>query len=44
MAVYDGMWFYKMLAPDEVDLEKANLAFLDTLFGGLVANGPNGEQ
>jgi AcrR family transcriptional regulator len=42
MAVYDGLWFYKMLAADEVDLEKANQAFLDTLLGGLVANGPKG--
>ena len=42
MAVYDGLWFYKMLAADEVDLEKANQAFLDTLLGGLVTNGPKG--
>jgi AcrR family transcriptional regulator len=44
MAVYDGLWFYKMLAADEVDLEKANQAFLDTLLGGLVTNGPVGDH
>ena len=43
MAVYDGLWFYKMLAADEVDLEKANQAFLETLLGGLVVNAQEGD-
>jgi AcrR family transcriptional regulator len=38
MAVYDGLWFYKMLTPDEVDLDRANQAFLETLFAGLLAD------
>ena len=42
MAGYDGLWFYKMLMPDEVDLEQASQAFIETLLAGLVADEQNG--
>jgi AcrR family transcriptional regulator len=38
MAAYDGLWFYKMLMPDEIDLGQASQAFIETLLGGLAAN------
>jgi AcrR family transcriptional regulator len=42
MAAYDGLWFYKMLMPDEVDLDRASRAFIEALFSGLAANGGEG--
>jgi len=42
MAAYDGLWFYKMLMPDEVDLDRASRAFIETLFTGLAADGGKG--
>jgi AcrR family transcriptional regulator len=38
MAAYDGLWFYKMLMPGEVDLDRASRAFIETLLAGLVAD------
>ncbi|GAB4542577.1 MAG: TetR/AcrR family transcriptional regulator [Anaerolineae bacterium] len=38
MAAYDGLWFYKMLMPDLVDLDRASQVFIETLFSGLAAN------
>jgi AcrR family transcriptional regulator len=38
MAVYDGLWFYKMLVPDKINLQEINQAFLEMLFNGLAAN------
>jgi AcrR family transcriptional regulator len=42
MAAYDGLWFYKMLMPGEVDLDRASQAFIETLFSGLAADGGEG--
>ena len=42
MAAYDGLWFYKMLMPNQVDLDRASQTFVETLFGGLAANGGEG--
>ncbi|MGW8180415.1 MAG: TetR/AcrR family transcriptional regulator [bacterium] len=42
MAAYDGLWFYKMLMPDEVDLDRASRAFIETLFAGLAADDGKG--
>ena len=39
MAVYDGLAFYAMLMPDEVDLERASEVFVQTLLRGLAADG-----
>jgi AcrR family transcriptional regulator len=39
MAAYDGLWFYKMLMPDEVDLNRVSRTFIEALFSGLTANG-----
>ena len=38
MAAYDGLWFYKMLMPNKVDLDRASQTFIETLFGGLLAD------
>jgi hypothetical protein len=37
MAVYDGLAFYMMLMPDEVELERASQVFIETLLRGLAA-------
>ncbi len=42
MAAYDGLWFYKMLMPGEVDLDRAGQAFMETLLAGLVADEAEG--
>jgi AcrR family transcriptional regulator len=42
MAAYDGLWFYKMLMPGEVDLDRASQAFIETLLAGLVADEAEG--
>jgi AcrR family transcriptional regulator len=42
MAAYDGLWFYKMLMPDQVDLYRASHVFIETLFSGLAADGGQG--
>jgi len=42
MAAYDGLWFYKMLMPDEVDLDRVSRTFIEALFSGLAANGDEG--
>jgi AcrR family transcriptional regulator len=39
MAVYDGLAFYMMLMPDEVDVDQASQAFTETLLSGLAADG-----
>jgi AcrR family transcriptional regulator len=39
MAAYDGLWFYKMLMPDEVDLDRTSRAFIETLLAGLATDG-----
>ena len=44
MAAYDGLWFYKMLMPGEVDLDRASGAFIETLLAGLSANGQEGGR
>ena len=44
MAAYDGLWFYKMLMPGEVDLGRASHVFIETLFVGLAADGQVGGQ
>jgi AcrR family transcriptional regulator len=44
MAAYDGLWFYKMLMPDEVDLDRASRVFIETLFSGLAQDGETGDQ
>jgi AcrR family transcriptional regulator len=44
MAAYDGLWIYKMLAPDEVNLGRANQAFLETIFGGLMVSEQGGGE
>jgi hypothetical protein len=44
MAAYDGLWFYKMLMPGEVDLDRASSAFIETLLAGLSAPGQEGGQ
>ena len=38
MAAYDGLWFYKMLMPDDIDLHGTSRVFIETLFAGLVAD------
>ena len=42
MAAYDGLWFYKMLMPDQVDLDRLSQTFIETLFSGLAADGEEG--
>ena len=42
MAAYDGLWFYKMLMPNQVDLDRASQTFIETLFVGLAADGGGG--
>jgi AcrR family transcriptional regulator len=42
MAAYDGLWFYKMLMPNQVDLDRASQTFIETLFSGLAADGGEG--
>ncbi len=42
MAAYDGLWFYKMLMPGEVDLDRASHTFIETLLAGLVADEQEG--
>jgi AcrR family transcriptional regulator len=37
MAVYDGLAFYMMLMPDEVELERASQVFIETILSGLAA-------
>ena len=44
MAAYDGLWFYKMLMPGEVDLGQASGTFIETLLSGLSAHGQEGDQ
>ena len=44
MAAYDGLWFYKMLMPNQVDLDRASQTFIETLFRGLAADGGEGGR
>lgn len=37
MAAYDGLAFYVMIMPDEVDLEQTSQVFIETLLSGLAA-------
>ena len=39
MAVYDGLAFYAMLMPDQVDMDQAGQAFVEVLIRGLTARG-----
>jgi AcrR family transcriptional regulator len=39
MAAFDGLSFYAILIPDEVDLEQTCHAFVETLLSGLLASG-----
>jgi len=38
MAVYDGLFFYAMLMPDAVDIERSGHVFIETLLNGLLAS------
>jgi TetR/AcrR family transcriptional regulator len=44
MAAYDGLAFYMMLMPDEVDLDKASQVFIETLLDGLAVDEQKGSQ
>jgi TetR/AcrR family transcriptional regulator len=44
MAAYDGLAFYMMLMPDEVDLDKASQVFIETLLDGLSVDEQKGSQ
>jgi AcrR family transcriptional regulator len=44
MAAFDGLSFYVMLIPDEVDLEQTCHAFVETLLSGLLAGGEEHGQ
>ncbi len=44
MAVYDGLAFYSMLMPDEIDMEQASQVFIETFLGGLTTNGDLRER
>jgi AcrR family transcriptional regulator len=44
MAAFDGLSFYAMLIPDEVDLERTCQVFIETLLNGLMAGGEGREQ
>lgn len=37
MAAYDGLAFYVMIMPDEVDLDRTSQVFIETLLSGLAA-------
>jgi len=39
MAVYDGLAFYAMPMPGEVDVDQVSQTFLNTIFDGLAASG-----
>ena len=38
MAVFDGLFFYAMLMPEAVDIERSSHAFIETLLTGLLAS------
>jgi AcrR family transcriptional regulator len=44
MAAFDGLSFYAMLIPDEVDLERTCQVFIETLLNGLMVGGEGHEQ
>lgn len=44
MAVYDGLAFYAMLMPGEVDIEQASQTFIETLLAGLATDKQEGDQ
>jgi AcrR family transcriptional regulator len=44
MAAFDGLSFYAMLIPDEVDLEGTCHAFVETLLNGLLVSGEEHGQ
>jgi AcrR family transcriptional regulator len=44
MAAFDGLSFYVMLIPDEVDLEGTCHAFVETLLNGLLVSGEEHSQ
>jgi AcrR family transcriptional regulator len=38
MAVFDGLFFYAMLMPDAVDIERSGHVFIETMLNGLLAS------